>query len=254
MITVDINSDLGESFGSYRIGNDQQVIRHVTSVNIACGFHAGDPLVMEKTVKSALEEGVAVGAHPGFPDLMGFGRRNMVISAEEARAYIIYQVGALYGFVKALGGEMQHVKPHGAFYNMAAKDYKLARAVAEGVYSLDSGLILMGLAGSQLIKAGQDAGLRTASEVFADRAYAADGTLVPRGTPGALIEDKQLAISRVLDMVLRGKVEAIEGTEIDIRAETICIHGDSQDALDFAVSIREALHQAGVELKALKQR
>jgi len=177
VITVDINSDLGESFGRYKIGNDELVIQQVTSVNIACGFHAGDPLVMEKTVRFALENGVAVGAHPGFPDLMGFGRRKMSISPEEAGAYIIYQVGALNGFMKALGGKMQHVKPHGAFYNMAAADYRLARAIAEGIYAVDSDLIIMGLAGSQLIKAGQDVGLRTASEVFADRAYTIEGTL-----------------------------------------------------------------------------
>lgn len=251
---VDINSDLGESFGSYKIGNDEEVLKYVTSANIACGFHAGDPLVMEKTVKTALENGVAVGAHPGFPDLMGFGRRNMSVTPEEARAYIIYQVGALNGFIKACGGKMQHVKPHGALYNMTAKDYRLARAIAEGVYSVDSELILMGLAGSQLIKAGQDVGLATASEVFADRAYTSEGALVPRGTPGAVIHDSELVIKRVLRMVSEGRVQSLDGNDIEIKADTICIHGDNKEAVVFAASIRDALLKAGVELKSLNQR
>lgn len=251
MVRVDINSDIGESFGRFRIGQDEEVIKQVTSVNIACGFHAGDPVVMEKTVKLALDNGVAVGAHPGFPDLMGFGRRNMSISPREARAYIVYQVAALNGFVKALGGKMQHVKPHGALYNMAAEDYQLARAIAEAVYSVDQELILVGLAGSQLIKAGRDAGLRTACEVFADRAYTREGTLVPRGTPGALIEDEGEARERVLEMVLKGKVKSIDGEEIGITADTICIHGDSQQAENFAKKIRKALEKAGVKIAAL---
>lgn len=252
MMRVDLNSDLGESFGSYKIGNDEEVIRFVSSVNIACGYHAGDPLVMENTVKKALADNVAVGAHPGFPDLMGFGRRNMHISPKEAKAYVIYQVSALNGFVKMLGGRMQHVKPHGALYNMAAKDYQLARAIAEGVYAVDSELVLMGLAGSELIRAGEDTGLCTASEVFADREYSSDGTLVPRGTQGAVIHDKEKAASRVLGMVLDGKVTAINGEIINIKADTICVHGDNQEAVNLVIQIRKVLQEAGVQISSLK--
>jgi len=251
---VDLNSDLGESFGIYKIGNDEAVISYVTSVNIACGFHAGDPLVMEDTVKKALENNVAVGAHPGFPDLLGFGRRNMVISPREAKAYIIYQVSALNGFVKALGGEMQHVKPHGALYNMAAKDYKLARAIAEGVFAVDREIILMGLAGSQLIKAGKEIGLRTASEVFADRHYTSEGVLVSREIAGSVIHDKEEAAERVLEMVLQGQVSALDGGKINLQADSICVHGDNQEAKELVEHIRKVLNDAGIKVMALKQR
>lgn len=254
MASVDLNSDLGESFGSYRIGNDEEVIKFVTSVNIACGFHAGDPLIMEKTVEKALENKVAVGAHPGFPDLLGFGRRNMSISPAEAKAYIIYQVSALNGFIKALGGKMQHVKPHGAFYNMAATDPRLARAIAEGIDAVDSSLLLMGLAGSELIRAGEAVGLPTASEVFADRAYTPEGILVNRGTPGAVIHDKKEVAARVLEMVLHGTVTTLQGDKIRIKADTLCVHGDTQEAQELVRYIRKVLQEAGVEVKALRQR
>ncbi|WP_366923040.1 LamB/YcsF family protein [Metallumcola ferriviriculae] len=254
MNRVDLNSDIGESFGNYKIGNDEVVLRYVTSVNIACGFHAGDPQVMEFTVKKALENNVAVGAHPGFPDLMGFGRRNMVISPEEAKAYIIYQVGALNGFVRAYGGKLQHVKPHGALYNMAARDYTLARAIAEGVYLVDCELILMGLSGSQLIKAGQEVGLQTASEVFADRAYTAEGTLVPRGTEGAVIHNKTVAASRVLRMIQAGKVTTLDGKTIDIKADSICVHGDNQEAVALVEHIKKVFQDAGVKVTALNRK
>lgn len=254
MNQVDLNSDLGESFGNYRIGNDEAVLKYVTSVNIACGFHAGDPLVMEETVRTALKNNVAVGAHPGFPDLMGFGRRNMHISPSEAKAYIIYQVSALNGFVKMLGGKMQHVKPHGALYNMAAKDYNLARAIAEGVYAVDNELIIMGLAGSQLIRAGEDIGLLTASEVFADRAYTSEGTLVPRGIKGAVIHDKETAAARVLGMVQHGKVTTYDGQDISIKADSICVHGDNKEAEELVTYIRKTLKESGIEVMALKQR
>lgn len=252
MARIDLNSDLGESFGNYKIGNDEVVLQYVTSVNIACGFHAGDPLVMESTVKQALENNVAIGAHPGVPDLMGFGRRNMSISPEEAKAYIIYQVSALNGFVKAQGGNMQHVKPHGALYNMAAKDYKLARAIAEGVYAVDKELILMGLAGSELIKAGKDIGLCTASEVFADRAYTSEGILVSRNLPGAVIHDKVEAVERVLDMVLRGQVTTVDGGKINLEADSICIHGDNQEAVELVSHIIKSLKEANVEVSSFK--
>jgi UPF0271 protein len=252
MIKVDLNSDLGESFGNYKIGNDQEVLRYVTSANIACGFHAGDPVIMEKTVIKALENKVAIGAHPGFPDIMGFGRRNMYISPEEAKAYIIYQVSALNGFVKAHGGKMQHVKPHGALYNMAAKDYKLARAIAEGVYEVDNELILMGLSGNELVKAGNDVGLRTACEVFADRAYTSEGELVSRSKKGAVIHEKEIAVSRVLDMVLKGTITSIDGKKVNLKADSICVHGDNQEAVELVKNIKKSLKEADVEISPLK--
>ena len=252
MATIDLNSDLGESYGCYKIGNDTLVLQYVTSVNIACGFHAGDPLVMEQTVQFALENNVAVGAHPGFPDLLGFGRRNMIISPQEAKAYIIYQVSALNGFVKALGGKMQHVKPHGALYNMAAKDYNLARAIAEGVYAVDKELILMGLSGHELIKAGEDVGLQTASEVFADRAYTPEGTLASRDILGSVIHDKDEAAARVVEMVTNGQVTATDGTKINIKADSVCVHGDNREALELVKNIRKVLKDRGIEVRPLK--
>lgn len=253
MARVDLNCDIGESFGNFIIGNDEVLLQYVTSVNIACGFHAGDPLVMENTVKMALENNVAVGAHPGFPDLLGFGRRNMIISPSEAKAYVIYQVSALNGFVKAQGGKMQHVKPHGAFYNMAAKDYCLARAIAEGVHAVDNDLILMGLAGGELIRAGKEVGLRTASEVFGDRAYTADGKLAPRGTEGAVIHDKDVAAAQILNMVLNEKVVTIDGNEIALQPDSICVHGDNHEAVSLVKQIRKSLKEANVEVKSLRQ-
>lgn len=250
---VDLNCDLGESFGNFKIGNDEVVLQYVTSVNVACGFHAGDPLVMEKTVKMALENNVAIGAHPGYPDLLGFGRRFMNITPEEAKTYVIYQVSALNGFVKAQGGTMQHVKPHGAFYNAAAKDYRLARAIAEGVAAVDDNLILMGLAGGELIKAGKELGLRTASEVFGDRAYTSEGTLVSRTLPGAVIHDKEVSASQILNMVLNGKVHTIDGGEVKLQADSICVHGDNREAVELVKQIRQSLQEANVDIKALRE-
>lgn len=206
MKKVDLNSDLGESFGAYTIGLDEEVIAQISSANIACGYHAGDPMVMAQTVASAKEAGVAVGAHPGFPDLMGFGRRNMVCSPKEIKAYIQYQMGALLAFTKAQGIPLQHVKPHGALYNMAGKDMDMAMAIAEGIAEVDSSVILLGLAGSAMLEAGKKVGLPVACEVFADRAYQKDGSLVPRGQEGAVIHDTELAISRTVAMVDRKSV------------------------------------------------
>lgn len=252
MNRIDLNSDLGESYGPYVIGNDDEVLKHVTSVNIACGFHAGDPQVMERTVLKALENNVAIGAHPGFPDLRGFGRRPMIISPEETKAYVIYQIGALNAFVKAQGGKMQHVKPHGAMYNMAAEDYALARAIAEAVYGVDRDLILMGLAGSQLIKAGKDVGLRTANEVFADRRYTSEGTLVSRTEANAVIIDKEEAASQIIDIVQNGKIKSVDGTEIDLLADSICVHGDNQEAVQLVKYLRETLSKSNISIQSLK--
>ncbi|MDF2521638.1 MAG: hypothetical protein K0R84_2266, partial [Clostridia bacterium] len=203
---VDLNSDVGESFGAYKLGLDEEVLKHVSSVNIACGWHAGDSLVMEKTIALAKDNRLGIGAHPGYPDLMGFGRRNMDITAIEARTYIIYQVGALSAFAKATGVQLQHVKLHGAFYNTVSANAKLAEAVAKAIYDVDKDLIVMALAGSELVKASRELGLKVAEEVFADRAYNSDGSLVSRKIPGSVIHDKDLAIERVKRMVTEGKV------------------------------------------------
>ena len=241
MISIDLNADLGESFGRYTLGMDEKIMEVISSANIACGFHAGDPMVMERTVRLAAEAGIAIGAHPGFPDLMGFGRRNMAVSPEEARAYILYQLGALDAFLRPMGIRMRHVKPHGALYNMAAGDEQLARAICGAVKDFDPELRLVGLSGSLLIRAAEKTGLRAISEVFADRAYEADGSLVSRRKPGAIISDEREALRRVIRMVKEGKVKAINGEEIAIRAESVCVHGDGEKALLFAKSIREAL-------------
>lgn len=248
MYRIDLNCDLGESFGAYQLGLDAEILPFVTSANIACGFHAGDPGVMRRTVKLALDNGVAIGAHPGLPDLIGFGRRNMEISPLEAYDMVLYQIGALDGFVKAEGGRMQHVKPHGALYNMAAKKKELSEAIAEAVYKVNPELILFGLSGSELIRAGEKIGLRTAHEVFADRTYQPDGSLTPRNQPGAMITDHDQAIAQVLRMVKEGSVQTRQGEDIRIQADTICIHGDGPQALVFARQIRECLEESGISV------
>lgn len=251
MVRVDLNCDMGESFGIYQIGNDEEILSYVTSANIACGFHAGDPTTMRKTVSLALEKGVEIGAHPGLPDLQGFGRRNMDITEEEAYNLVLYQVGALNAFVKAEGGKMQHVKPHGALYNMAAKDRNLSEAIAKAVYDIDPTLVLFGLAGSELIHAGEKIGLKTASEVFADRRYQQDGSLTSRKEPNALITNEKEAVQQVIRMVLEGKVRSIQGTDVEIEANTICIHGDGEHALPFAKLVREKLEEADIRVASI---
>ena len=241
MKNIDINSDLGESFGAYTMGNDAEVLRYVTSANIACGFHASDPLTMQKAVRQAKEAGVKIGAHPGYPDLVGFGRREMKVSPAELKTMVIYQVGALQAVCKAEGTKLHHVKPHGAMYNMAAKDEKLADAIAEAVAAVDGSLVLMGLSGSCMKAAAEKHGLAFAAEVFADRAYEDDGSLVSRTKPGAMIEDEDLAIRRMLHLLETGTIESGNGKEIRLEADTICVHGDSPKAVLFAKKLREAL-------------
>lgn len=250
MAVIDLNCDLGESFGAYTIGSDSEVIPYITSANVACGFHAGDPLVMEKTVALCAVNRTHAGAHPGLLDLVGFGRRNMAIKPEEARAAVIYQVGALKAFCEAKGMRLNHVKPHGALYNMAAKDYALAKAIAEGIQAVDKSLILLALSGSQMIQAAKDIGLPHASEVFADRAYQSDGSLVPRSQPGAMIEDEDEAVVRVIRMAKEGKVTASDGTDVKIQADSVCVHGDGPKALAFVKKITRELERAGVEIRA----
>lgn len=251
MHRIDLNCDMGESFGAYRIGADEAVLPYITSANIACGFHAGDPSVMRRTVAAALDHGVAIGAHPGLPDLVGFGRRAMDITPDEAYDLVVYQVGALFGFVAAAGARLQHVKPHGALYNMAARDEALADAIARAVRDVDVGLILFGLSASRLVDAGERAGLRTAAEAFADRAYLPDGSLVPRRRPDALITDPAEAVARVVRMVREGRVRSVDGGDVAIRAETICIHGDGPHAAEFARRLREGLEAQGVRVEAV---
>ncbi|SDX54192.1 UPF0271 protein [Marininema mesophilum] len=251
---IDLNSDIGESFGAYVIGQDQAVLSQITSANIACGYHAGDPNVMRRTVLAALERGVGLGAHPGLPDLVGFGRRNMAISTEDAYTMTLYQVGALAAIAKAEGGQLQHVKPHGALFNMAAQDGRLAQGIAEAVVAVDDQLVLFGLAGSELVKAGRGVGLKVAEEVFADRTYQPDGSLTPRTQPEAVIRDSKEAVSRVIHMVKEGKTMAVDGTLIDLNADTVCVHGDHPEALSFVHQLREAFTAEGITVKRVSER
>lgn len=248
---VDINCDMGESYGAYQIGADAEVMPYITSANIACGFHGGDPAVMRATVTAAVKANVAIGAHPGLPDLVGFGRRTMQITPQEAYDMVVYQVSALLGFVRAAGAELRHVKPHGALYNMAAAQPALATAIARAVRDVDARLILYGLAGSHLLTAARDAGIPAASEVFADRNYLPDGALVPRQRPDAMVHDVNDAVGRAVRMVREGKVKDVEGNDIAIRADTICVHGDGPNAGAMARALREGLEGAGVRAKAL---
>ena len=250
---VDLNSDIGEGYGAYKLGMDEEIMKCVTSVNCACDLNAGDPLIMDKTIKIAKENNVAVGAHPGFPDLLGFGRRKMVISPEEARAYMLYQLGALDAFTKANGVKLQHMKLHGAFYNMAAVEKNLADAVLDGIEEFNKDIIVMTLSGSYMAKEAKRRGLKVAEEVFADRGYNADGTLVNRTLPGAFVKDPDEAIARVIKMVKTKKVTAVNGEEIDIAADSICVHGDNPKAIEFVERIRKALIENSIEVKSLHE-
>ena len=249
---IDLNCDLGESFGAYKLGLDDQVLPYISSANVACGFHASDPVVMDKTVALAKDAGVAVGAHPGYPDLQGFGRRNMTIPPREVKAMVMYQIGALQAFCTAHGLKLQHVKPHGALYNMAGKDEALAMAVCETIQAVDDSLILLGLSGSKMLEAADKIGLRSAREVFADRAYEEDGSLVARTKPGAMITDEDEAVARVIRMIREGKVTAVTGKDIPIRADSVCVHGDSTKALAFVQKIRAALTAEQIQIVPLR--
>ncbi|MBZ5551535.1 MAG: LamB/YcsF family protein [Acidobacteriia bacterium] len=248
---IDLNCDMGEGFGAWRMGVDEAIMPFITSVNIACGFHAGDPDTMRRTVECAVRHGVAVGVHPGFPDLIGFGRRDMNVTPEEARNFVLYQIGALSAFVQAQGARLSHVKPHGALYNRAARDAQLASAIALAVKEFDPSLVFIGLANSELVRAGERLGLRVASEVFADRTYQPDGSLTSRRLPHAMVKDPREAAARVIRMVREGKVKTIDGQDCSVRADTVCIHGDTPGALQFAQTVRQELDGAGVEIGAL---
>ena len=253
---MDINCDMGESFGAYKLGLDEEVIKYITSANIACGYHAGDPLVMERTVSLAKDHGVSVGAHPGFPDLMGFGRRSMDATLAEIRGYVTYQIGALQAFAKAQGVRVEHVKPHGALYLMAVEDEGMSEAIVEAIASVDKDLIFVALAGSKgekMTRIGERIGLRVAYEAFPDRAYTPEGTLVSRRQPGAVIKDPDMVAQRALMMAKEGKVVAIDGTKIVLRPETLCVHGDTPGAVNLVKKIRETLTQAGVGVTCLSK-
>ncbi|MCW1876708.1 MULTISPECIES: 5-oxoprolinase subunit PxpA [Erwiniaceae] len=240
---IDLNADIGEG-----CSGERELLTLVTSVNIACGFHAGDASTMLQSVRQALEAGVAIGAHPSFPDRENFGRTAMHLPPEEIYAQVIYQVGALKALTESLGGRLVHVKPHGMLYNQAAREAPLAEAIAQAVKAVDPALVLVGLAGSESIRAARSQGLVTCEEVFADRGYQYDGSLVPRGQPGALIEEAELAIRQTLDMVQRGEVQSVTGEWVAVRAETVCLHGDGPHALNFAQRLRQAFraHQIDV--------
>lgn len=252
MFRVDINCDLGESFGRYKLGEQEEILRYVTSANIACGFHAGDPSVMRETVELAIKNNVQIGAHPGLPDLNGFGRREMNISWQEAYDLVVYQIGALQGFLMAKGTTMQHVKPHGALYNMAAVNEELADAIAKAVYDVSPDFLLYGLASSQLTAAGGKYGLQTVHEVFADRTYQADGTLTSRTMPNALITDEARAIAQIIEMVKEGTVTSVQQTKVPLQAHSVCVHGDGEHALQFAKRARQELEQQGVSVQAFR--
>lgn len=256
--TVDINSDVGEGFGAYEIGSDNEIIKCVTSINIACGWHGGDPAIMDKTVKSAKERGVAVGAHPGYPDLIGFGRRALAITPNDAKNYVLYQTGALAAFAAANGTELRHVKLHGAFYNKACVDEALASGVLDAMEILNaarfanSRVFLMALSGSYITREAKRRGIPVCEEVFADRGYNPDGTLVDRRSDGAFIRDADEAAKRVIKMIKEQKVIAIDGSEIFIKADSICVHGDNPQAVDFAVKIRRELDRAEIRVEPFR--
>ncbi len=248
MITIDLNCDMGESFGAYTIGADAEVMASISSANVACGFHGGDPAVMRRTVRLAAAAGVAVGAHPGFPDLAGFGRREMRVTPQETEDMVLYQIGALSAVAQSEGVRLRHVKAHGALYSMAAKDRALADAVARAVVAFDRTLILFGLPGSELLSAGEAAGLAVASEGFADRAYEPDGSLTPRSRPGAVIHDTDAVVQRAVRLASAGKIAAIDGSELSAHVDTICTHGDTPGAQALTRALRAGLERAGVTI------
>ncbi|WP_219838604.1 LamB/YcsF family protein [Paenibacillus sp. R14(2021)] len=246
---IDLNCDFGESYGAYSFGQDDELLPYVSSVNIACGFHAGDPLTMREAVERAVQAGAAIGAHPGLPDRMGFGRRELAITPQEAYDYTLYQLGALDSFVRAAGGRLSHVKPHGALYHMAGRSEELAEAFVRAVHAYDASLFIYGQWGSTLLGEADKLGLPRASEVFADRTYRADGTLTPRTQPGALHRDADAALSQTIDIIVKGRVRTIEGTEIPMHGDTVCLHGDGPQAAVFAAHLHRGLVAAGIELR-----
>ncbi len=251
---IDLNADLGESFGPYTIGHDAELMASVTSASVAAGFHGGDPTVLRATLRLARERGVAVGAHPGLPDLAGFGRREMRMSGAEVEDLVLYQLAAVAGVARAEGIALQHVKPHGALYHMAARSAEVAAAIVRAVKAFDASLIVFGLPGSEMLKAGRSQGLRVAAEVFADRAYQSDGSLVPRTVAGAVIDDPGTVVRRAVRMVSDRTVAAVDGGVVGLEADSICVHGDTPGAGRLAAQLRRGLEEAGITVKALAER
>jgi len=245
-MTIDLNCDMGESFGAYEMGNDAELMRHISSASIACGFHAGDPTVMRRTIELGMNHGVSLGAHPSYPDLQGFGRREMKMSADEVYDIVVYQISAVKGICESLGTKLNHVKPHGALYNKAARCRSTADAIVKAVASIDTDLIVFGLAGGDLTKSARAHGLRCADEGFADRRYESDGSLTPRSVADALLSDPKEAARQVLRMALGELIASRQGPQIKIAADTICIHGDGKNALKIAVAVRKILDQSGI--------
>lgn len=250
---IDLNADVGESFGVYSCGYDAGLMRSITSASVAAGFHAGDPSVLRETVRLAKANGVAVGAHPGFPDLMGFGRRELRVTPQEAEDLVLYQVAAVAGVAAAEGLRLQHVKPHGALYTMAARDARLAEAVARAVASVDRALVLFAPPNSELLKAGRGAGLPVASEAFADRAYERDGSLAPRRTPGSVLQDGAVVVERALRMITEHVVVAVDGAVVPIEPDTLCVHSDTPGSDALAARLRAGLAASGIAVKAIGQ-
>ena len=248
---IDINADVGESFGPYSLGADAALMRSITSASIAAGFHAGDPSVLRRTINLAKSHGVAIGAHPGFPDLVGFGRRELQVAPAEAEDFVLYQIAAVAGVAAAEGVKLQHVKPHGALFNMAVRDAALAAAIAKAVAAFDRSLILFGLPGSAILSAGRAEGLRVAAEIFADRAYEPDGSLTPRSRQGSVIHEAGAVAARAVRMITEGVVDAVDGTMVPLDADTICVHGDTPGAEQLAAGLRERLEAAGVTVIAI---
>jgi UPF0271 protein len=252
-LKTNLNSDLGEAFGPWPMGDDEAMLAVVRSANIACGYHGGDAVVMTRTVRKALERGVSLGAHPGYPDLQGFGRRPMTLSPAEIEAMVAYQIGALAGIAATQGGKVTHVKPHGALSNLAAVDAEVAKAIARAIKGVDAGLIFLAPTGSQMMKAGQAAGLTVASEVFADRNYDDEGNLVPRKHPQAMIHDPQEAADNILRMVKHGVIRSLSGKEVPCQVHSICVHGDEASAVALATHVRRSLEAAGVAIVPLPE-
>ena len=251
MVTaIDLNSDLGESFGAWTMGDDAAILKLVSSANVACGFHAGSPAALLLTLREAAQQGVAIGAHVSYPDLVGFGRRNMDVTRDELIADVIYQIGALQGLAKAAGTEVRYVKPHGALYNTIAQDERQALAVIDAILAIDPRLPLVGLAGSRVLDLAQEKGLRTIAEAFADRAYHANGTLVSRREAGSVLHDAKLIAQRMLQLITQGGVTSIEGQFTPIKADSICVHGDSPGAIEMARQIRNVLEEKGIAIRA----
>lgn len=250
---VDLNCDMGESFGAYSIGSDEEMMQYITSANVACGFHGGDPMVMDRTVRLAVANGVQVGCHPGYPDLAGFGRRLMGLTPDEVEKYVLYQLGALWAFARANGTEVRHAKAHGALGNVASEKLEVAQAVARGIAAFSKDVIMVCIAGTKLVDAGKDLGLRVAEEVFADRGYNADGTLQSRRMPGSVIHDPQLAVARAVQMVCEGTVVAHTGEVVRLRVDSICVHGDNLAAPRIAAALVSALHTASVKVQPMAE-